>query len=466
MEVVGVGAQAPRVPVPPGYVDVKVGEEDKDVPYCTLRVPLARLVLPPRAEMFLKRKGFVSWCKWDRDRDGLCMERFEGVEGHPCPYAHCATDELRQEIHTALRGLGVPLRRLPVEADCCDGTSEQTAHNSTSLTVVVTTSPVASNPSTQLFEALLSTFAVVPTLEDCPLVVMCDGYEVLGAESKKKTLGYKRGVVTQEAAHAYEEYKTRLRSLLATRPRTAVVALPSRHGFGWAVRTAIGKHVRTPFVMVIQHDRLFRCGFDLPGVLDVMARNPQYAVVYMKTPSMQDHDKKIQSRVHTPGGQEWGDEGEPIEVAPSIFFTRCFAWLDTTHIARVDHLKRFVFGSRGLPAGSGVPIKCGEFPEDKLNQVQIKALRDDGFSSHARFGTWILQSSTPTVSHISGRAFRVEGTSGTIVRRILDGQGDRDSGLFADSDTEEERPVTDDGREGDEGVERDEQSAQGSNASL
>ena len=60
----------------------------------------------------------------------------------------------------------------------------------------------------------------------------------------------------------YLAFKARLRALAepetaTTRWRdTEVLELPERCGFGFAVKSALA-HVRTPYVLVVQHDRFF-----------------------------------------------------------------------------------------------------------------------------------------------------------------------------------------------------------------
>eukprot|EP00936_MAST-01D_sp_MAST-1D-sp1_P000357 g357.t1 len=142
------------------------------------------------------------------------------------------------------------------------------------MTIILTTSPVPSNPSTALIETVVRSFAHVPDLFQCQLLIMCDGYSI------GHTAKYKRGIVTAEGARNYEEYVSRLRRLasegLLGRPHSRVgegecdsgrcggdgnkcrdnatghqritsfppslvrvEALPHRRGFGLAVKAAL-----------------------------------------------------------------------------------------------------------------------------------------------------------------------------------------------------------------------------------
>ena len=46
------------------------------------------------------------------------------------------------------------------------------------LTVVITTSPISTHPSTAMLEEVVGSFALVPGLRSCPTVVVFDGYKV------------------------------------------------------------------------------------------------------------------------------------------------------------------------------------------------------------------------------------------------------------------------------------------------
>ena len=50
------------------------------------------------------------------------------------------------------------------------------------LTIIVTTSPTRSNPSTELLETVVETFNKVPGLIACKMIVMCDGVKELSDE--------------------------------------------------------------------------------------------------------------------------------------------------------------------------------------------------------------------------------------------------------------------------------------------
>lgn len=144
------------------------------------------------------------------------------------------------------------------------------------LTIIVTTSPIRSNPSTELLE---HTFQSFPYAGDdfaykCRKLIVCDGCRVLDSNSngnEKKVSrrhnnvkqALRSGITTTRQAQQYEEFKENLKTLCEGAPpvspfwNSSVVALQERHGYGFALREALRNHVSTPYVCVIQHDRTF-----------------------------------------------------------------------------------------------------------------------------------------------------------------------------------------------------------------
>ena len=138
-------------------------------------------------------------------------------------------------------------------------------------------------------------------------VVVADGVKV--REEGKKAESWKRhrnGVVVPAEMPLYQEYIENLRARANDAGSSLfgaqVLALSTRHGFGFAVREAL-PHVRTPFVMVVQHDRAFtmRTSFDLRGVLSLMADQPD-RVKYMLAPtsSTKNYASRIQTTLGAP----------------------------------------------------------------------------------------------------------------------------------------------------------------------
>jgi hypothetical protein len=50
------------------------------------------------------------------------------------------------------------------------------------LTIILTTSPVLSNPSTVVLETVVKSFNLVEKLIDCKLIIVCDGVKEISDE--------------------------------------------------------------------------------------------------------------------------------------------------------------------------------------------------------------------------------------------------------------------------------------------
>ena len=247
------------------------------------------------------------------------------------------------------------------------------------LTIVVTTSPIRSHPSTDMLETLLRTFSLVPELAPCARVIVCDGFNVTDKPQNPKYR--RRRFITPEEAGRYAAFGGRLRALLAAQEaaappgelgRTRLLQLPKRAGFALALRAAL-RHVSTPYVMVVQHDWAFLRPFPLRDVLRVLtqAQTQQYGgggdgdgdgdgdgggdssglnvkyVGFASTSSL-DYAEQVSSRCRgLPRLQSLAPRLGGLPLLPLLF------WYDKTHICEVAHYRHFVFGEPEVGAAGG-----------------------------------------------------------------------------------------------------------------
>jgi hypothetical protein len=154
------------------------------------------------------------------------------------------------------------------------------------MTIIITTSPIKSNPSTEVLEKTLETFQNAgPDFCACSKIIVCDGYRTQtgqGDVSRKHTnakQAMRNGIVTDEQAENYRIYKERLHKLCAAAvgsstlsafANTTVHELDSRQGYGFALRHALRHYITTPYVCVIQHDRTFMRPTPMKEALEAM----------------------------------------------------------------------------------------------------------------------------------------------------------------------------------------------------
>jgi hypothetical protein len=194
------------------------------------------------------------------------------------------------------------------------------------VTILITTSPIKSHPSTDVIEQAMNTFLIGggPIFAcQCRKIIVCDGYrtrtndepkndeeeendnknddiddgdvvrdsqdiknakDITNQTDAKRKNGQSRdkvhrvsrrhcndkqamrnGIVTEEQAQNYCQYKQKLHQLCQNATNgsvfanTQIVELSTRHGYGYAVRHVLRNtdHIQTPYVCVIQHDRTF-----------------------------------------------------------------------------------------------------------------------------------------------------------------------------------------------------------------
>ncbi|PHH53128.1 hypothetical protein CFIMG_008291RA00001 [Ceratocystis fimbriata CBS 114723] len=186
---------------------------------------------------------------------------------------------------------------------------------SSNLTIVLTTSPTPSTPSTDLVASILSSFHThCPILLQCNIIVVLDTFERISP-----VLRLKKGQATPELAAAYETYKAKIKALFLRQwpgpnglcstgldrntlsPHISVdiaeygspgqahtsVALDiteylaagvtlieprERLGFGLGVRSAL-RRVTTPYVWVQQHDWALDAPIPVNEIVQVMHAN-------------------------------------------------------------------------------------------------------------------------------------------------------------------------------------------------
>ena len=341
------------------------------------------------------------------------------------------------------------------------------------LTIVVTTSPIQSNPSTELLERVFETFihgGEVFALK-CRKVIVCDGCrggdgtEHVSKRHATAKQSMRNGIVNEQQLENYNGFKTALRALCETAQpdspfHTAEVEeLEERHGYGYALRFALLHRVKTPYVIVIQHDRTFMRTCPIYETLRTMwhHRNIKYVgmsmrsnLVYrdiflakygrtfseeMASCTLRPTELALDASQYGPDsasthGMEYCN-GKVRENVASVIenyrssqqnreylawkksnplppdkwqlsLTPTFFWYDNTHICETAHYRDFVFNPRYKM------VARGGFVEDKLSPVIKKTVERLGLAEgHSRFGCYLLDDHSGVffTGHLDGGGF-------------------------------------------------------------
>lgn len=164
------------------------------------------------------------------------------------------------------------------------------------LTIIITTSPIKSNPSTEVLEKAMETFVNGGSefAFKCRKVIVCDGVRTNDTEGHRVTRKHsnvkqamRNGIVTSDQGESYKQYKRNLQRLCENATETSpfynavVEELEERQGYGYALRHALRHCVSTQFVCVVQHDRTFMRATPVRETVEAMFRHPNIKYVGM-----------------------------------------------------------------------------------------------------------------------------------------------------------------------------------------
>jgi feruloyl esterase len=327
------------------------------------------------------------------------------------------------------------------------------------LTVIITTSPTPSAPSTELLSSVLSSFrAHCPELLNCPVIVVFDTYDHITSVAK-----FKRAQVTQADAEVYVAYKENVKDLIigehvaqtAGQERTFTsldgvaefgsplmetsltsvdftVTRSSDHcitfieprmrlGFALAVRTAL-RIATTPYVWIQQHDWRLATNVPLRPMLALMqeAHNgpnghkwpPIEYVTFVSTrwkqyaASMLTSEHPAFRRLTTQLKQDFevvlpSKKKEDAAQTVKVPMTPLFMWLDKPHLASREHYLNRIFPTR-------LAVSRGDFIEDTIGQRARAQMKGGNWE---RWATWMYypgEGETLCLHHLQGRTFRGE----------------------------------------------------------
>lgn len=318
-----------------------------------------------------------------------------------------------------------------------------------SLTIIITTSPTPSAPSTELLDSILRSFRLYcPDLLTCRVVVVVDTFDRIAPVNRLK-----KGCVTAEGAENFQSYRQNVQELILrefgeaqlsgdddklamteeqgtaefgspgtpanpnyttfkirrTRGRRVTFIEPAeRLGFGLAVRSAL-RAVETPYVWVQQHDWRLDSSVPVDSIVEVMAASEadeEAPVRYVCLPSvrltgyadsghvtpfpaLRDATALLRREFGTRDGSAQG----------TVPLTPLFFWHDKTHIASTAHYLGRVFPSRlAMPRGAFIEDHIGQRARNQMKEGQWR-----------RWACWLYypeDGKRICLRHLHGRTWR------------------------------------------------------------
>ncbi|KAI0389580.1 hypothetical protein F5Y17DRAFT_462604 [Xylariaceae sp. FL0594] len=310
------------------------------------------------------------------------------------------------------------------------------------LTLVITTSPTPSAPSTDLVSDVLDSFKLhCPILLSCKIVVVLDTYDRVGECNRLK-----KGQVTAEGAQVVEQYKRNVKALIIDEyhvvgdesvfspvsspdaefgsphaaenqialsvsrtedKRVTFVEPAARLGFGLAVRSAL-RIVDTPYVWIQQHDWPLVRDIPLCPLLEVMQQaeeEEEVPVKYVCLPAIRMLSYAVSAHVirfstlrdlTAKLKREFFPKSQPGVGVP---LTPLFFWHDKPHIASTAHYLARVFPTR-------LAIARGDFIEDSIGQRARTQMKEGNWKKWACWLYYPADGKEVCLRHRHGRKWR------------------------------------------------------------
>lgn len=258
------------------------------------------------------------------------------------------------------------------------------------VTVLVVGNPSPTHPSTALVDETLASLqrflGVSQEGIDIPIVISHDGLPIMSSSRKRRSF-----------AHYLVDLKSRVG------PHVLVCALNRRRGLTRNIELGL-RHVRTPFVLIVQHDLPFIRPVNLRDAVAVLTADSR--VKHLRFNLLPNSEAGWDSGV-PPGLQMdplvrsgFHEEIESVSLVPLM---QTLNWSDNNHLCDSSYYSAVVFPVVGLR-----PIP----PERAMIPLVNPA-------THAHFGTyiWAGLDAVPVIAHSDGRRYS-ESHGGRLLARF------------------------------------------------
>ena len=278
------------------------------------------------------------------------------------------------------------------------------------LTVILTTSPIKSHPSTEIIDKTIKSFDYINGLNSCKKFIICDGYAII--ENNR----YKSGKITEECASHYKEY---INSITNKFCNTTIIKRDKRYGFAENVKYALNNLVKTEFVIVIQHDQIFLRSIDLKSVIFTMLNHSDINYIGFVSKQTSNYESFLQSKynqfyrdflahLHVDGLLMKNNLSELLNYRYGLSLLPLVFWYDKPHICKTSYYKDYVFGMKHYCLKTNKEIKVKNFIEDTFGQLEKENIKIGGFCQFKKYGSFLLcDSKQVAIAHSNGRSYKI-----------------------------------------------------------
>jgi hypothetical protein len=283
------------------------------------------------------------------------------------------------------------------------------------ISTIVTTSPIPSNPSTEMIDKVLGRLF---SISNNSVIIVFDGATVIDCQEQEAV---KSSRIHQKSMDKYSEFKAAVEAGLGrllgventvqqvgkrtwseveckTFERATVISHSIRIGFALAVYSGL-QRVRTKFVIVNQHDWLLSKDTPLDAIISTMDRHDELNYVGFTSRMSKEYHKKARRVV------EFSKESDVIVEFDGMPFCRLFFFYDRTHIARVCWYRTCVFSQQRFHRG--------DFIEDTFGHVIKDDCKEKGLSGWQEYKIWLYypdHGENTFVQHLNGRFYIKDGS--------------------------------------------------------
>ena len=224
-------------------------------------------------------------------------------------------------------------------------------HLNNLLTIITTTSPIPSNPNTEMLEITQKSLFLIPALRGCRKIIVFDGVP--------KDLDH-----LKEAYEAYKENVIRLTKEDPYFSNTELIFCRNHLHLAFAIGEAL-RIVTTPFIFIHQHDFQLIKDFDAFGLIRSMELNPNLKHIVL-------------NRMLNFPLPHWNYVvDENIEGESLVPLCRTFGWSDNDHFSTVEYYTDFV-----LPQ-----IRWKGAMEWFLHPAEVRETKENP-ENHLKYGTY------------------------------------------------------------------------------
>ncbi|KIW11189.1 hypothetical protein PV08_10489 [Exophiala spinifera] len=299
------------------------------------------------------------------------------------------------------------------------------------LTIILTTSPTPSIPSTELIRGVLRSLA--PSLSTVPLIITFDGFTI--CQNDKYLDGrLKKGQIPQQMAEAYPSYIANVKRLFSQtdvpvvqeaamdhpkwRPPIVSRAIEGersvtfiqhrrRQGFALSVVSAL-KHCTTPFVLVLQHDWVFEVEPPIQQLLTALRDEPDVNYITFVARKSTRYEltmgnSNVRLRAVFDAAKAMR-RGSPLQSD----LVPCLHFYDRPHLISVAKYYEIL--------DAYPKLRKGDFFEDAIgtrfsHSISGACSNEDAIQAWKRIGTWMYAPDgglSRAVRHTSGRTTLAE----------------------------------------------------------